>query len=357
MKKICLCMLTCVLLTGCRWLPQPREMGDMALIRCVGVDPAGEEVSLTMSTGPQAEGTQGGEKPALCLSAVGKSLSGAAQDAQVQSEKTLFFGYVDQLLLGEEQMEELAPVLHWLSGDRELSLGVRLWVIQGDTAKTAVESGGDSGVDARLANLRMEGTVGMAPISRTAREVAIALEELDCAYAPSLELEEEKLVPQGYAVLTERGLAGYLEGEAARGLELLAQKPMAELLELELPGNRVTVRVSRSKLDCKGVFGGDGLERLELNCQVQVEVVQQDQTMTAQEREQLARQVQGEIERRVQGAVRQLQDWGTDCVALRSRLALAEPWYEPCRTQEWEEIFAGTQITVSGEVTLGIERS
>ena len=194
-------------------------------------------------------------------------------------------------------------------------------------------------------------------MSRTAREVAIALEELDCAYAPALELEEEKLVPLGYAVLTEEGMAGYLEGENARGLELLAQKPMAELLELELPGNRVTARVSRSKLDCKGVFGGDGLERLELICQVQVEVVQQDKAMTAQEREQLARQVRGEIERRVQGTIKQLQDWGPDCVALRSRLALAEPWYEPCRTQEWEEVFARTQITVSGEVTLGIERS
>ena len=357
MKKLCLCVLTCALLTGCRWLPQPREMGDMALIRCVGVDPAGEEVSLTMSTGPQAEGSKGGEKPALCLSSVGKSLSGAAQDAQVQSEKSLFFGYVDQLLLGEKQVEEIAPVLHWLSGDRELSLGVHLWVIQGDTAKAAVESGGESGVDVRLANLRVEGMVGMAPISRTAREIAIALEELDCAYAPALQLEEEQLIPQGYAVLTQQGLAGYLEGEAARGLELLAQRPMAELLELELPENRVTVRVSRSKLDCKGIFGGDGLERLELNCQVQVEVVQQDRALSIEEREQLTQQIRGEIERRVEAAVKQLQDWGTDCVALRSRLALAEPWYEPCRTQKWEEVFARTQITVSGEVTLGIERS
>ena len=357
MKKLWFCVLTCMLLTGCRWLPQPREMGDMALVRCVGVDPAGEEVNLTLSTGPQAQGTQGGEKPALCLSAYGKSLSGAAQSAQLQSEKSLFFGYVDQLLLGEEQVGEISPVLHWLSGDRELSLGAHLWVIRGDTARAAVESGGEEGVDARLANLRMEGKVGVAPMSRTAREVAIALEELGCAYAPALELKEEKLTPDGYAVLTPEGLTGYLEGEAARGLELLAQKPMAQLLELEVDGNRVTVRLSRSKLDCQGVFGGDGLEKLELKCRVQVEVVQQDAAMTAQEREQLAEKIRGEVERRVQGAAEQLQRWKSDCVALRSRLALAEPWYTPSRTGQWNEIFARAEVTVSAEVTLGMERS
>ena len=34
----------CVLLSGCAGLPRPREMGDMALLRAMGVDAAGEEV-------------------------------------------------------------------------------------------------------------------------------------------------------------------------------------------------------------------------------------------------------------------------------------------------------------------------
>ena len=85
---------------GCSALPTAREMGDMALLRTMGVDREGGEMAVTASTGPR--GLQGEGLPALVLSTRGDTLSGACMAMQGLSDSYVFFGYVDQLLVGEE---------------------------------------------------------------------------------------------------------------------------------------------------------------------------------------------------------------------------------------------------------------
>ena len=94
-----------LLLTGCSGLPAAREMGDMALLRTMGIDAAANGVAVTGSTGPRAKGLQAEDEPALILSADRESLSGACLAMQGQSDSYVFFGYVDQLLLGQELAE------------------------------------------------------------------------------------------------------------------------------------------------------------------------------------------------------------------------------------------------------------
>ena len=66
--------LACLVMSGCGSLPVPREMGDMALLRTMGVDSQEGELLVTVSTGPRARGLQGEQQPALMLSAQGLSL-------------------------------------------------------------------------------------------------------------------------------------------------------------------------------------------------------------------------------------------------------------------------------------------
>ena len=95
-----------LLLSGCgkAALPYAREMGDMALLRTMGVDAEEEagQVRVTVSTGKRAAGLQGESQPPLILSAGGESLSAACLSMQGLSDSYVFYGYVDQLLLGEE---------------------------------------------------------------------------------------------------------------------------------------------------------------------------------------------------------------------------------------------------------------
>ena len=199
----------CLLLAGCSGLPTAREMGDMALLRTLGVDPSPAGVAVTGSTGPRAKGLQGDGEPALTLSADRPSLSAACLAMQGQSDSFVFFGYVDQLLVGEELAKEgVRPVLDYFSRDAELGLGAQLWLVRGASARDALSAGGDEGIDTRLETIQNDSKMGIANLTRTAGEVYTDLLELGSAYVPALSPAGE-----GGAVLAEQGY-GVLKGDA-----------------------------------------------------------------------------------------------------------------------------------------------
>ena len=116
-------------------------MGDMALLRVMGVDRGESGPAMSAATGPQPP-----EQPARLWRGEGSSLSAAAQAIQSRSDRYVFFGYVDQLLLGEGQSRRgVEDIFAYVARDAQLSLAARLWVVQGDTARTALEAGGTGG--------------------------------------------------------------------------------------------------------------------------------------------------------------------------------------------------------------------
>lgn len=195
MKKVLFGAMVLVLLFGRTALPAPREMENMVLFRTLGADVD----SFTVSSGRS-------EEKAVVLTARGADLEKGKTDLQARSDSTVFLGYVDHVLIGEEQAKAGAgPLLEQMSRDGELGLGARLWVVKGDTARAGVESGGEDGVDRRLNTLRLSGTD-----TRTAGEVWADLLDRGTAKVPALELRDGMLTPAGWAVLEKGRLAGYV---------------------------------------------------------------------------------------------------------------------------------------------------
>lgn len=344
MRKLALMLAQCLLLAGCTGLPRPREMGDMALVRTVGVDPEETGIHLTVSTGERAKGVQGEKDSALVLETEGESLSAAALTLGSRSDSYVFFGYVEQLLLGEE-IRELNDVLGWFAHDAQLGLGAKVWLVRDLSAGEAVKSGEQAGVERRLAALSRDGELGAAPLSRSAGEVAISLLERGCAFLPALKLEEE-LTPAGYAVWKGESLLGYLEGEAARGLELLAEEPAAYIIEVALPDNRVSLRLNGAQLDCRPRFDGERLEKLELTARCEVQLCQWQREPTAREMEEIQRRAEEVLSGWIHSAMVRLRAWEADCVALGSRVSLAAPWHWENLEPQWQEVFGRTPWTL-----------
>lgn len=313
----------------------------MALLRTMGVDREGDRVSLTVSTGPRARGLQGERESALTLTARAGSLSGAALAVQGQSDSYVFFGYVDQLLLGEElARESVLPVLDYISRDTELSLGAQLWLVRGDTARAAVESGGEEGVDSRLSTLRTDGKMGIAAISRTAGEVYADLLERGAAYVPALALgEDPSLEERGYAVLKGESLAGFLEGDAARGLELLAERPEMDAAEIGLDGGRAVVRITGAKVVCRTVWQKWEPEILALTCRVEGKLAERSAPLGGADRVRLKEALEARERARLEAALERLQGWGADCVGLGGG-------------EDWNERFGRMAVQIRVEVTI-----
>ena len=339
----------CLLLTGCGRMPYPREMEDMALLRTMGVDREGDAISLTGSTGPRARGLQGDQEPALALSAAGNSLSAAALSLQGLSDSYVFFGYVDQLLLGEElAREDARPVLDWFARDAELGLGARVWAVRG-SARSAVESGGDRGVDSRLTTLRADGEMGVASLTRTAGEVYTDLLEQGAAYLPALSLADETgITDGGYAVLKDGTLAGYLEGEEALGLELLAGRSSVHVLEERAGEEPVSLRITAGPTTCR--LTGEG--RLSLTCRVSVRLEEYGRPLTESQLENLKSRITTREEGRIRAALHRLRGWGTDCLGLGPKAGLASPRAWGKVQKDWSGIFAALEPEVEVRVEL-----
>ena len=352
-----------LLLSGCgkAALPYAREMGDMALLRTMGVD-AGEEagqVRVTVSTGKRAAGLQGESQPPLILSAAGESLSAACLSMQGLSDSYVFYGYVDQLLLGEEAaLEGVEPVLDYFSRDVELGLGAQVWLVRGGTAQAAIEAGGETGVDSRLSTLQTDSEMGAAGITRTAGEVFSSLLEQGCAYLPALraagaeEGEQTALLEAGYGVLRDGVLAGCLEGESAKGLELLTGQTAEDIIEVDLPSGRAVARITEVSTRCEPVFQGEELTGLRLHCRAAAELAEFHEPMDQGELAQLREALEERESLRLRQVMEQLRAWGTDCTALGSQVAQANPARWENLRENWERLFSSVPLEISVQVSV-----
>lgn len=287
-RGVSLALAAALLLSGCGALPRPREMGDMALLRVMGVDRGEGGPAMSAATGPQAP-----EQPARLWQGEGTSLSAAAQAIQSRSDRYVFFGYVDQLLLGEDQ--------------------------------------------SRLATLAADGEMGLSIRPRRVGEVYAQLLERGCSYAPALTVGEAELTAAGYAVFAGEHLAGFLEGESARGLELLLGCPMAEVVEVPLPDSRAAVRITGAKTISR--FGGPDGE-IKLTCRVTAELAEGDGPLSEAERETVCRHLETLAERELASALEQLRAWKADCAGLGPRAALSDPGLWSKLEPDWPEVFS-----------------
>lgn len=355
-KRLLPWLAACLLLTGCSGLPTAREMEDMALLRTLGVDPSPAGVAVTGSTGPRARGLQGEGEPALVLTADRASLSAACLAMQGQSDSFVFFGYVDQLLLGEKLAEQgVRPVLDYFSRDAELGLGAQLWLIREASAREALSAGGDEGLDARLETLQNDSEMGIANLTRTAGEVYTDLLELGCAYIPALSPAgdgDALLREAGYGVLKGDVLAGFLEGDPARGLELLAGGPSADILDAELPGGPISVKITSAHTKSTLVFRGNTPSALELTCKIEARLSEYRRRPEGEE----LKELRGELERRererITAALDRLRAWGTDCAGLGAKAGMSHPARWQAVRADWPEWFS--RLPVELEVTVDL---
>ena len=295
-------------------------------------------------------------EPALTLTADRESLSAACLAMQGQSESYVFFGYVDQLLVGEGLAAEgVRPVLDHFARNSELGLGAQMWLVRGASARDALSAGGDEGIDTRLETIQNDSKMGIANLTRTAGAVYTDLLELGSAYVPALSPAGEGgavLAEQGYGVLKGDVLAGFLEGEAAKGLELLAGGSSADVLDVELAEGPVSVKVTSACTKSRLEFQGDVPSALKLTCKVEVRLLEYRTRPDGQGVESLRTEAARRERVRLEAALDRLQAWGTDCAGLGAKAGMFHPDRWQAVQADWPEWFSRMPVEIQVEVKI-----
>lgn len=365
MKHLAAWVLLLSLLAGCEGrvlLPYAREMGDTALLRTVGLDVWGDGVLFTVSTG----GRSGGEE-ALVLSASGSSIPAAALAVQSLGDGYVYYGHVDQLLIGEGQATQgLAELMDYLAREPQLGPGVQLWAVRG-SAGQAIQTAGKQGVPARLEQMQTDGELGAANLSRTAAQLMSVLAREGSTYLPALEMlspregdggegGEQTLLPNGYAVLRRGRLVCWTDSEVSRGLELMEGQVLGQVTDLTLEdGTRVSFALERARTDARPVFRGRELIGLDVTCDLTARVAQTGRRLKEEELEWLRQSLERLQGERIVRAVELGQHWDADYLDLERRAQLVRPDRKTDIQEQWRQVFRSLDIRV--EVNAPLERS
>ena len=311
--------LAALTLTGCRrgpgLLPYAREIEDMELMQTLGVDRAGEgqvEVTASSGSGDPAEGA------ATVVSGQAGTISAAVLGMQGEGSSYLYFGHVGQLLLGEELARQgVKPALDYILRDVETRLDTALYLVRGGTAADRLEALAE---DAGL-------LAGSMP--RTVKDALSDLYAQGATFLPAVEADEA-LTAAGYGILKGDSLAGWAEGDAALGVNLVLGQVDADVVELPLDGGGVAaLRVVGARTSVRPVMDGGALTGLSLTCTLDANMAEGNVDLRTEEVHASLEAALAQVEEaRIRSALELAQELDADYLGLLRRAALARPWHK-----------------------------
>ncbi len=312
-------LLALVSLSGCIGPVRAREIDTLQLVETMGVDGEGDGVILSVS--------DSGEEP-VRLAARGRSIPEAAERLQALSDREeLFYAHIRFALLGEDAARAGAgEVLDWFRRSPQTRLAVPLLVVRSGDARALVAGDGESEreITGLLRSLQEDcGRTGgphhftMLEITRQLSRSGAALCAAVRGVPPGESIPGETapaVLADGYAVLKDGALAGFLDPAAARGANLLLGRTGAA--EYVLSG--ATVRLRGANLRQKIVSGPDGAPHLTVTGEIRAALVGRkgEGPLTEEELSRLGSELAGQAAREITSALEGAQVTGADIFTL-----------------------------------------
>lgn len=361
----------CAALTGCApldALPYAYEIEDTVLLRTLGVDVATQRLDGVAVTASSGERPAVGDSPGqagVVLSAQADTVSAARTMMQSYGKDELFFGDVEQVVVGEGLAQRgLDDLLALMARDPELRLEARLWVVRGGSASDVLFGGEESGgVDDRLDAMESNADQGAATLPRTAREALVDLARSGTTFLPALAQGPSRpgdgaegdttVSTAGYALFRDGALCGWAAGEEAHGIHLLLGRADGGLLECAAPdGARVALLLTDVRTGYTPIFRGGALAGLEVKCKVEARLaeVRGGDALSREELAWLEAETARLCRTRMETALSHSRALEADYLNLRQRAALSAPWRKDELEQDWEEGFPGLAFTVNVQV-------
>ena len=192
MRRVVICLLLLLPLTGCEALPFARELEATMLVQVLGVDWTDDGVTLTAASDPN-EGS--GDTKASVLSGAGADLEEAKAALKAAGEEYVSLTHVTQLVLGADT--DLPAVLEAALEEPALGQSATVWLAAEGTAKDLLE-GADGGAK-RLSSLELNAGAPSVTVLRS----LMRLGEYGRVELPVLTLEEETLALAGTRLIRE----------------------------------------------------------------------------------------------------------------------------------------------------------
>jgi len=367
-----------VLLCGC--IPSV-ELNQRAIVQAIGIDIEKEGYRVTFQIfSPEGGGDSGvdaSKQNAKVISAEGKTISDAIQNATLQQGKKIFYGHNRLLIIGEETakrgVREILPFFNngyqsrpntdvmIAEGTAEavLTANITQGIVPAESLQNMIENHTENGsvlqtrlLDVIEAVYDESKTVAIPKIKPTEEAKASMAQE---------ENKEEKVEPtqlmimDGTAILKSEKLVGYLNESETRGLLWLTGKvhqtlvvfPYQSKLDHEEHAVSVEVHRSETKTDVS-IRNGKATFKVEIQAEGRVnELGLNDAVIGAEEMERLEQQAEAVIKKECELCfTKAAKAYRTDPFLYGKLLSRAENSFWQMQKKTWPERIAETTLQV-----------
>ena len=393
----------CLALTGCQgdFLPYARDIEAIELLRTLGVDAAedGEELVVTVSSGVQHTGAGGQADKPVVFSQTGQTIYEACNTIQTFSDAYIFFGHVTEWVLGEDVARRgMTNLVDYMERDAQMRLNTKVFVVKDGRAEDLLKGLATDAAAAtdRLSAIELDYQLKSIAYPYTVKELLSQMEENGCGLVPALVLEdkqaeqngdeqggrpasfdavetagsgqgegqgkesvegEEKSVRSvGYGYFKDNRLAGFLDEDASRGVNLLLNQVRNGTVQVEMPdGGVVALRIVKSRCDWipqmeKGVLTGM-TARLAVDADV-AEVWRKNSPEDAGMLELLQQELDRAVKELAEQALEISQREQADFLHLERSAAIEQPWFHSELEEHWDEWFPNLDFAVEVDGTV-----
>ena len=276
------CVLTANLLCGCspRFLPQPKDISNVELVRTLAVDSAQKgRVKVTVSSGAKREDSGSGGKEPLILEQEASTVFAACQMIQKSGSGYVTYGHVTECVIGKDAAEAgIDRILDYIQRDYEMRLDTLIFFIEETAAEVITKSASeDIAATDRLQEIGKELPLESKGWASTVREFLTDLYDNGWAMMPVVRLEKEAeqhtLVSDGMALFQETSLKGRFPPEMGRGVCLLLNRGEMSYLDLDTQEDGVAgLKLTGQNCNWSARWQGEELTDLTANIQVQADL-------------------------------------------------------------------------------------
>ncbi len=337
-----------------------RDISELQVIQTIGFDPApggGETVSVSSGEGET-------DQEPVRMSIDGASISGALERLQDFSVwEDIFYSDAGYILFGEDAAKDALPYIDFIGRSARIRFETPLFVVRGDTAsKVVTEGGGDKSDITQLMtsvvrDIQRRNSCRIFSCGETAHRLLRDGATLVCAIKPEQDLASDgdffNVLYDGYAILKEGRLEGYLSADTSQGAVLLLGQP---IYSQNLLSDGIVIQFSGGGATLRAVWGEDGsIAGVDVDVRVAAVILENsglvhlsDPEVRAKLEDELAAKVSGWIEEVLQTS-KQLE---ADFLGLGTRIELDSPRKWRNMPKSWEETLPELTFNVKCSASL-----
>jgi spore germination protein KC len=369
MKKYALIAeILCVslLVSGCsqkRVLTSSKEVENLELVRTVGIDKNEDMVKITVCA---ATGTEGKSK---FFTEEAPTFSQAVNDMQkLPVGKETVFSHTEHIVISEDAARDgIGDYLDYVERSDDLRTGTGFFIAKGSEAGELLTgtTGEDTSVSELLKFLIDNITLMGNGYVFNCGEIASSLSDTGCALILAVSAKtseglyegeaEKTLYPDGFAVIQDGKLTGFISQDEAMGAMLLMGKTRSGDITLDLDGTLVSVNLTKAKVNLTPIFDGNSLKKIKAELDIRGNIVSVSAPLDIDDdeiREKLSTKLSEIEENRVRSAIDASQNMDADFMNIYKKILLKSPIKCQEIEDRWSEILSRIDFEISANSEL-----